>query len=63
MTKLITYRDRSYPNGELEIIVSEDYLKIEYSPDGYTTDWIYVPRDLVFGAICEAMTIEDDFGL
>lgn len=46
-TELITYRDRSY-HGDLEIEVRGDFLRVEYTPDGYNVESIYIPAEQVF---------------
>lgn len=45
------YQDRSYPQGELEIANRGDFIRIEYSSDGYNVDAIYVPLEAILKVI------------
>ncbi len=51
MTQILTYKDRNYPKGDLSVEVRGDFLRIEYSPDGYYVDAIYVPMEPLFFAL------------
>ncbi len=53
MTEILTYKDRNYPQGDLSVEVRGEFLRIEYSPDGYYVDAIYVPSGPLFDALME----------